>query len=438
MSFAPMALYQNYSLKRQRRNRGFDLGAGSDLAKAAGVGDTGSIATAGHALAALRNNAALSPEEREKRMAQVDIMSAGRVRGRLGRGIEMFESGQLGGKGMQTAGLAVAALGGVSSVALGVVAGLGAVAMSLKVFDDRMKESVESIRAGTAANDAQRRASRVGLQEQMEKGFAGSLGADLSALESAGISPELTPGMRGLAARAVRASGGDAAKRLMAASEKAAKTFKMTPEDAMSALLQSGAGRLTPEALDVRAPRIFAKEVGATPFRRRQMVEQWGTGTPDTGYGSLAEKYREDAGYAEGKNLSRFFKDQERVLGRKSEIRAEEQKLEDRKKLGFSSPTEVFTLSNEKLALKKEAGGIREQAKDPLAQENAQALRKQIEVIGKYNEQIEKQNKAIALFSTIVDVMTFGTWESLTGEKHRKMKEFQEENLRKMASSNSP
>jgi hypothetical protein len=166
MSFAPMALYQNYSLKRQRRNRGFDLGAGSDLAKAAGVGDTGHIATAGHALAALRNNAALSPEEREKRMAQVDIMSAGRVRGRLGRGIEMFEAGQVGGKGMQALGRRVGDLGGVSSVALGAATGLGAIAIAGYNVEKFLAGFAVQLQEATEAARASGRAARLGLQEK--------------------------------------------------------------------------------------------------------------------------------------------------------------------------------------------------------------------------------------------------------------------------------
>jgi hypothetical protein len=439
MSFAPMALYQNYSLKRQRRNRGFDLGAGSDLANAAGVGATGQIGSAGHALAAIRNNAALSPADREKRMAQVDIMSAGRVRGRLGRGIEMFEAGQVGGKGMQAAGLAVAALGGVSSVALGVVAGLGAVAMGLKVFDDRMKASVESIRAGTAANDEQRRSARRGLQEQMEKGLAGDLGADLAALESAGISPNLTPGMRGLAARAVRSSGGDAAKRLMATAEKAAKTYNMTPESAMEALLQARAGRLPADALDRRAPNIFAKEVGANAKRRVQMREAWTAGAPATGYGALAEEYRGDAGYAEGKNFERFFSNQERVRNRIAEIDAKlKQGEEQRLKTGFFSPSEKFTLTAERQALKTETNLTRSLAKDPLAIENAMDFRKQIEVINKFSEKISKQNGFIEFISLMTNVMSLGVWESLGAEKMRKIKEFEEENRRKQLAANSP
>ncbi len=440
MSFAPMALYQNYSLKRQRRNRGFDLGAGSDLANAAGVGPTGQIATAGHALAAIRNNAALSPAEREKRMAQVDIMSAGRVRGRLGRGIEMFEAGQLGGKGMQTAGLAVAALGGVSSVALGVVAGLGAVAMSLKVFDDRMKASVESIRAGTAANDEQRRSSRRGLQEQMEKGLAGDLGADLAALESAGISPDLTPGMRGLAARAVRSSGGDAAKRLMATAEKAAKTYNMTPESAMEALLQARAGRLPADALDRRAPNIFAKEVGATAGRRVQMREAWTAGAPATGYGAFAEEYRGDVGYAEGRNFERFFSNQERVRNRIAEIKSKIKQNEEMRSKGLLSynPDELFTLPLELKALKTETNITRSLAKDPLAIENAMNFRKQIEAVNKFSEKISGQNGFITFISTMTDVMSLGVWESLTAEKLRKIKEFEEENRRKQVATGAP
>jgi hypothetical protein len=82
-------------------------------------------------------------------MAQVDIMSAGRVRGRLGRGIEMFESGQLGGKGMQAAGARIGAMGGVGSALLGVSAAAGMAAIALVNMN-----SMSAQLAGTFAETA--------------------------------------------------------------------------------------------------------------------------------------------------------------------------------------------------------------------------------------------------------------------------------------------
>jgi hypothetical protein len=342
----------------------------------------------------------------------------------------MFESGQVGGGGMQAVGSVVGALGGISSVALGVTAGLGAVAMGLQVFDSRMKEAVDSIRAGTAANDAQRRAARTTLQQEMEKGLAGDLGADLSALESAGISPALTTGMRGLAARAVRASGGDAAKRLMATAEKAAKTYNMTPESAMEALLQAKAGRLPAEALEQRAPLIFAKELGATSARRLEMRKQWAEGAPKTWYGKEAEFFRGEVGYAEGKRYDTWQKNYQRMADRDWEIR---NKLDAAK-----SRPERFVLHSELEALEVERNLTRSIADDPTALEKAVDLRKQIEVINNLTEKKIKQSGFVKFISSATELLSFGVWEDLDAQIKRQTAQYQEENRRKAVSADAP
>jgi hypothetical protein len=185
LSFAPMAMYQNYSLRRQRLNRGFNLGAGSDLAKAAGVGGSGQIATAGHALAAIRANTALTPEERERRMAQVDVMSAGRVRGRFGRGIEMFEAGQLGGAATRAIGTRVGQLGGVGNVALGAATGLGAVAMAAINLHRHFVSLAVQTQEATEAARASSRAARLAIQDQAAGDMPGA--ARAAALEKHGM-----------------------------------------------------------------------------------------------------------------------------------------------------------------------------------------------------------------------------------------------------------
>ena len=284
MSFAPMALYQNYSLKRQRRNRGFDLGAGSDLAKAAGVGDTGQIATAGHALAALRNNAALTPEEREKRMAQVDIMSAGRVRGRLGRNIEMFESGQLGGKGMRAFGAKVGELGGVSSVALGAAAGLGAIAIAgynvekfLAGFAVQLQEATESARAAS-------RSARLGLQEKA----AGDMpaGARKAALEKYGMlsTPER---FQGSALKLLqRGMSKDQVSGLIAKAEAAEASGIGVSADAILAAATEGGRNLSKTSAEQQysfAGRMLVAKGDMSRFMRKDFAAAGGAGAPAAG-----------------------------------------------------------------------------------------------------------------------------------------------------------
>jgi hypothetical protein len=359
----------------------------------------------------------------------------------------MFESGQLGGKGMQSAGLAVAALGGVSSVALGVAAGLGAVAMSLKVFDDRMKESAATIQAGTAAADAQRRGSRLDLQMQMEKNLAGDLGADLAALESAGISPDLTPGMRGLAARAVRSSGGDAAKRLMATAEKAAKTYNMTPESAMEALLQARAGRLPADALERRAPNIFAKEVGAIAERRVQMREAWTAGAPATEFGAMAERYRGDVGYAEGKTFERFAFNQQEVGLKINRLKEREAKLRELKEsgLGWLMPdrivgldSDIYKAKTERQVLQSERSLTRSYAEDPTQATRNELARQNIKTLTNLDETISKQNEILKNLSIALDVGTLGLWESQLSKRTRTAKNAEEQDKRTLIQRTAP
>lgn len=458
MSFAPMALYQNYSLRRQRRNRGFDLGAGSDLAKAAGVGDTGQIATAGHALAALRANTALTPEERERRMAQVDIMSAGRVRGRLGRGIEMFESGQLG-AGTQAVGALVGALGGVGSVALGAVAGLGAAGMALKVFDDRMKETVSSIHAMTNQIDAQRRASRLSLQENMEKGLAGDLGADLSALERAGISRELSPGMRGQAAAAVRSFGGDRAKLLLQLSEKAATLYDTTPEEAMQALIAGGAGRGSAEAASKRVPQIMATAFRATGDVRRTMRARWDTGVAPTEIGGFAEKYRGDVAYSEGKTFERFFNNAREVRLKIERLKKHEQFFADLergkmpegmdaaafKAINFVLPERVkgfgaakWAAGAERRILQSEISRTRTLAEDPGIDARNEAVRGVLQDMKTQDEIIMKQIGIFQALSTAIDTASAGLWETQMTKKTKMAERGREVEMRGIMTKDSP
>jgi hypothetical protein len=423
MSFAPMALYQNYSLKRQRRNRGFDLGAGSDLAKAAGVGDTGQIATAGHALAAIRRNQALSPEEREKRMAQVDIMSAGRVRGRLGRGIEMFEAGQVGGGAVRALGGVVGAIGGVASVATGAVAGVGALVMALNHLDDRMKDSVNNIRAITDSMEEARRTQRRSEQMEFEGGMAGSQGTDLSVLERAGLSGKFTPQMRSGLAKIGRAAGPEKMKALVGPMLQAARMFDLQPEDVLGDVLQSGAYRQPTERMLARMPLILANSVKAIPARRREMRAMWAKRTPEwtssgTAFGDMAESSRSAAAYAEGAKL-------DRGMGWDATRKAEIKRLEEEAaKLPLGNAVGRETLNMKIKSIAQPEGTLtRSLANDPLLLQKQDMYAKNTLALEKLTEQLQKSSPMTKGLSAVAGEVTGGLWETQSAKRERTLYE---------------
>jgi hypothetical protein len=423
MSFAPMALYQNYSLKRQRRNRGFDLGAGSDLAKAAGVGDTGQIATAGHALAAIRRNQALSPEEREKRMAQVDIMSAGRVRGRLGRGIEMFEAGQVGGGAVRALGGVVGAIGGVASVATGAVAGVGALVMALNHLDDRMKDSVNNIRAITDSMEEARRTQRRSEQMEFEGGMAGSQGTDLSVLERAGLSGKFTPQMRSGLAKIGRAAGPEKMKALVGPMLQAARMFDLQPEDVLGEVLQSGAYRQPTERMLARMPLILANSVNAIPARRREMRAMWAKRTPEwtssgTAFGDMAEISRSAAAYAEGAKL-------DRGMGWDATRKAEIKRLEEeaaKLPLGDAVGRETLNMKIKSIA-QPEGTLTRSLANDPLFLQKQDMYSRNSLALEKLTEQLQKSSPITKGLSAVAGEVTGGLWETQSAKRDRTLYE---------------
>ena len=419
MAFAPMALYQNYSLKRQRRNRGFNLGAGSDLAKAAGVGDTGQIATAGHALAALRANTALTPEERERRMAQVDIMSAGRVRGRLGRGIEMFESGQLGGGAVRALGGVVGALGGVASVATGAVAGVGAFVMAMNHLDERMKDSVNNIRSITDSMETARRTSRRSEQLDFEGAMAGSQGSDLSVLARAGLTGTFTPQMRSGLAKIGRAAGPEKMKALVGPMLQAARMFDVQPEDVLQEVAQAGAYRMPTDEMINRIPILLASSLKAIPQRRKEMVEMWAKRGPEwtssgTAFGDYAEIARSAAAYAEGKKV-------ERGMGwdatRKSEIKRLE---EEAAKLPLGDFVGRNTINMKIKSIAQTEGTLtRSLANDPLFFQKQDMYAQNTLALEKLTEQLEKSSPITKGLSAGVGYVSGGLWESQSAARDR-------------------
>jgi hypothetical protein len=179
MSFAPMAMYQNFSLRRQRMNRGFNTGAGTGLSQALGGENW---ASAAHAMAAV-DKTRLSPQEKERHRQTIDIMSAGRIRGGVSRKLDAWESGIGPASGI---GKAIGALGGVATVALGASMGLAAVGFAAANLNAKAAELARSL--AEAANEAgsARRGANLGRADTTFAGL-GSSGAMMSLLAAKGV-----------------------------------------------------------------------------------------------------------------------------------------------------------------------------------------------------------------------------------------------------------
>jgi hypothetical protein len=420
-----MALYQNYSLKRQRRNRGFDLGAGSDLANAAGVGATGQIATAGHALAALRNNAALTPEEREKRMAQVDIMSAGRVRGKIGRGIEMFEAGQVGGGAVRALGGVVGALGGVASVATGAVAGVGAFVMAMNHLDERMKDSVNTIRSITDSMEQAKRTQRRSEQLAFEGAMAGDQGTDLSVLARGGLTATFTPQMRSGLAKIGRAAGPEKMKALVGPMLQAARMFDVQPEDVLGEVFQSGAYRLPNEKMVARIPLILAHSFKANTARRKEMQEMWAKRTPEwassgTEFGDVAEKARSDIAYSEGQKIRRSMEWDATRFAEIKRLKEERDKFVPGSAEYYAGQERINALAQNEKSL------TRNLADDPTFLEKQDISTKNTLALEKLTEQLDKSYMATKALSDALTVATGGLWESQRAARDRAVSDMYE------------
>jgi hypothetical protein len=241
----------------------------------------------------------------------------------------------------------------------------------------------------------------------------------------------------------------------MATAEKAATTYNMTPESAMEALLQARAGRLPADALDRRAPNIFAKEVGAIAERRVQMREAWTAGTADTEFGAMAERYRGDVGYAEGKTFERFAFNQQEVGAKIKRLKDREEKLKEVQANGLGTfgdklaralvpermegfDAAIYKAKAERQALQSEQSLTRSYAEDPTQATRNELARKNIQTLLTLDETIEKQNIILKALSSAIDVGTLGAWESQTSKRSRATKDAEEQDKRTLIQRTAP
>jgi hypothetical protein len=356
-------------------------------------------------------------------MAQVDIMSAGRVRGRLGRGIEMFEAGQLGGTATQGLGRLLGTLGGVGAVATGAAAAVAVYVTALDTFGKRAAESVQNIRAVTDAIETAGRTTARSKQLAFEQSMGGEEGADLSVLERAGVTTTFTPRMRGHLASIGRAAGPEKIREVTSASAQAAKLFDTTPEEVAAAIFESGAYRQPKDVMRQRIPNLLGRRFKATGAQREKMRNLWAARgadwTPEsagTMFGDLAESSRADAAYSAGKDVQRGLDYDKNRLAEIARLFAEQEKL--------GPGAEKHALGSRISSLQQ--GGMsltRNVANDPIFMQKQDQLLKDSQAIENHTEQLEKQAQATKNLSDAMTTLTFGLWESRSEALRKELRE---------------
>jgi hypothetical protein len=331
----------------------------------------------------------------------------------------MFEAGQVGGGAVRALGGVIGAIGGVASVATGAVAGVGAFVMAMNHLDERMKDSVNTIRSITDSMEEARRTQRRSEQMDFEGAMAGSQGADLSVLERAGLSDKFTPQMRSGLAKIGRAAGPEKMKALVGPMLQAARMFDVQPEDVLGEVFQSGAYRQPNEKMVARIPLILAHSFKANTARRKEMQEMWAKRTPEwassgTAFGDMAEISRSAAAYAEGKKIDRGM---EWNATRKAEIKRLE---EEAAKLPLGDHVGRHTINMKIKSIAQPEGTLtRSMADDPMLFQKQDMFAKNTLALEKLTEQLQKSSPITKGLSAVADRASGGLWESQSSSRDR-------------------
>jgi hypothetical protein len=274
LSFAPMAMMQNFSIRRQRRNRGFNTGPGTALSQDAGGEQWLSAA---HAMEAI-NKSKLSEEKKEGHRKTIDIMAAGRVRGGLARKVDAWESGV---GPASSVGRAVGAIGGLGTVALGAGMALAAAAKMFVTAAEKTKESAVRV-ASTAVTRAREleeanRSHALGSHGKM----LGKEGSDLALLASVGANAGPGGKTAEYASLLRQGASKEQATEIMGTILNASARGAGSAEELTQAVVSSGmVGRASPQRIANMLPKLLGLSMQGQRAYKARMEGGGGINTP--------------------------------------------------------------------------------------------------------------------------------------------------------------